>query len=74
MPEEPEKVRARRRTRRWSAAVCGVMALVLLAAGFLLTRKAGAAHDLGVIALGNGLGLGVAAPLIALGYNPYRRK
>jgi hypothetical protein len=38
-----------------------------------VTGRAGAAHDLGLIAIGNGVGLIVAAPLIAIGHNPYRR-
>jgi hypothetical protein len=38
-----------------------------------VTGRAGAAHDLGLIAIGNGVGLIVAAPPIAIGHNPYRR-
>jgi hypothetical protein len=64
----------RRRTRRRYATVCAGIATGLLVGGFLLSDGAGATRDLGVIALGYGIGVAVAAVFLAFGYDPRRRK
>jgi hypothetical protein len=61
--------RARRRFALWAA----VMALVLLAAGVVLIRHGSSTHELGVTCVGYGIGVGVAAAFLALGFEPWRR-
>jgi hypothetical protein len=66
----PEHARARRRFATLAAA----MAVVLLVGGFLLSRGTGDARDLGVTAVGFGLGVAVAAVFLALGCEPGGRR
>jgi hypothetical protein len=64
----------RARARRRYAALAGAIAAVLLVAGTALSRHRGGAHDVGVVTFGYGLGVAVAAGLLALGWEPRRRK
>jgi len=70
-PESPERRGARRRY----AKAAGVMAAVLLIVGVVLARTAsGGWRDLGVLCLGYGIGVAVAAAFLASGYEPRWRK
>ena len=65
----------RRRARRRYAGAAGSMAAVLLIVGVVLARTAsGNWRDLGVLCLGYGIGVAVAAAFLAFGYDPRRRK
>jgi len=66
--------RQRTLARRWFAGRAGVIATVLLVGGFLLTQASGVVHRLGVLAFGYGIGVAVMALLLALGFDPRRRK
>lgn len=62
--------RARRRYARWA----GAMALALLVGGAALTTmQGGGLRDLGVVAVGYGIGVGVAAAWLASGREPRGR-
>jgi hypothetical protein len=64
----------RRRSRRRYAAMCGAISIVLLITGYLMTRNGGATHVLGVVAVGYGVGIAVAAVFLGSGYDPRRGK
>lgn len=66
--------RQRTLAQRRFAGRAGVIAAVLLVGGFLLTQASGVVHDLGELAFGYGIGIAVMALLLALGYDPRRRK
>jgi hypothetical protein len=64
-----------RRARRRYAAGCADIAAVLLIGGFLLARALGGGwHDVGVTAVGYGIGVAVAAAFLASGYEPRKRR
>lgn len=67
--ELPDRQHARRRY----ATSAGAMAVVLLAGGPLAVHDGGSLRAIGVIALGCGIGVAVAAVFLALGHDPRRR-
>jgi hypothetical protein len=75
VPIEGMQPNGRRRARRRYARWAGVIALALLLSGVALTTtQHGDLHDLGVAAIGYGIGVGVAAAFLAGGWEPRRRK
>jgi len=72
--EMPLGEQQRARARRRYAAYAGLGAAVLLLAGTLLSRHSAGTHAIGVITFGYGLGVAVAAVLLAFGWEPRRRK
>jgi peptidoglycan/LPS O-acetylase OafA/YrhL len=72
--EKPLGEQDRARARRRYAAYAGAAAALLLLAGVLLSRHPGGTDAFGVVTFGYGLGVAVAAILLALGWEPRRRK
>ena len=66
--------RVRKTARRRYAFLAGLIAMVMLVAGFLLTTGTGGAHDIGLVVVGYGIGVAVAAVMLAFGWEPPRRK
>jgi hypothetical protein len=66
----------RRRARLRFAGYSGTLAAALLVAGIAAARgsSGGLVHTLGVVAVGYGIGIGVAAIFIAFDWNPLRRR
>ena len=64
----------RRRSAQRFAVLSAPPALVLVVGGFILTRGGSTSHDFGIIAIGYGMGIGVATVFLAFGHNPLRRK
>ena len=60
------------RSSKRYAAWCALLSIALIVAGALLTR--GSAHVAGVVMLGYGLGVAVAALFLAFGWSPPRRR
>jgi hypothetical protein len=64
---------ARRRNRRRFATYGGALALLLLVEGVVVARSSGGlAQLLGILCAGYGLGMGLAAALLASGRKPPR--
>lgn len=61
---------ARRQRRRQFGLGLFPVAVLLLVAGVILAGKTGLLGVLGLVALAQGIGLGVAAVSFALGHNP----
>jgi hypothetical protein len=75
-PEDHMPGRNRRgNARRKYAAWCGAIAAVLLLGGLLLAgMQEGSWREIGVAAVGYGIGVAVAAVFLASGYEPRKRR
>jgi hypothetical protein len=72
--KEPKRATGERLRRRRRFALRLVpLAVLLLVIGVAFSGKGGVADDLGIVALGQGIGLAVALIWLGFGYNPLRK-
>lgn len=73
MTDEPDPP-DRRSARRWYARIAIALAVVLIGGGALMAKAGGTARDLGVLAIGYGIGVFVAGCFLFAGWEPRRLK